>query len=283
MKSSTNKKIISIIIPTKNEERNLPRCLNSIKNNGYKNIEIIIVDQQSTDKTKEIAKLYKTIFISVIKTKNYQPPSQSRNIGFSKSKGNFVLNLDADMELEKGLLKEIVDKIEKGKYSAIVIPEEDIPLNFWARAKAFERKISQGTDIEAARFVRRDVFEQVGYEKGIMSGEDWNIHKSFKQLGKIGRSHRRIFHHIGKISLRKEFLKKYSYGLSSNKYISKEKRSLANLFKKLLIIYFKNISSNIQKDPLLILGFIIIRGVDLFALILGLITEKFNHFSKKKQ
>ncbi|MFH0876438.1 MAG: glycosyltransferase [archaeon] len=47
---------VSVIVTTKNEERNIARCLVSVKNQSYPNIEIIVVDNNSSDKTKEIAK-----------------------------------------------------------------------------------------------------------------------------------------------------------------------------------------------------------------------------------
>ncbi|MFH7873662.1 MAG: glycosyltransferase, partial [Candidatus Aenigmatarchaeota archaeon] len=49
------KPLVSIIIPTYNSEKTLAKCLESIKNQSYKNIEIIVVDRFSKDKTAEIA------------------------------------------------------------------------------------------------------------------------------------------------------------------------------------------------------------------------------------
>jgi len=49
---------VSVIVPTKNSSRTLERCSKSIKNQSYKNVEIIVVDNNSTDNTKEIAQKY---------------------------------------------------------------------------------------------------------------------------------------------------------------------------------------------------------------------------------
>jgi glycosyltransferase involved in cell wall biosynthesis len=50
-----NNLLVSVIIPTYNSSRTLEKCLESIKNQSYKNIEIIVVDNNSKDNTKEIA------------------------------------------------------------------------------------------------------------------------------------------------------------------------------------------------------------------------------------
>lgn len=48
--------LVSVIIPTQNSFKTLEKCLKSVKNQSYKNVEIIVVDNNSTDNTKEIAK-----------------------------------------------------------------------------------------------------------------------------------------------------------------------------------------------------------------------------------
>ena len=50
--------LVSVIIPTKNSGKTLLQCLDSIKNQNYENIEIIVVDNYSTDNTLQIAKIY---------------------------------------------------------------------------------------------------------------------------------------------------------------------------------------------------------------------------------
>jgi len=61
--------MISVIIPVFNEEKFLPRCLESLKNQKFKDFEIIVVDNNSTDKTAEIAKKFNVILVSEKKIK----------------------------------------------------------------------------------------------------------------------------------------------------------------------------------------------------------------------
>lgn len=94
------KSLVSIIIPTYNAEFVLPRALSSIFNQTYKNIEILIVDDCSSDNTVELLKEFESKQgerLKVFSTqKNSGGPATPRNIGLSHSKGEFVGFMDQD-------------------------------------------------------------------------------------------------------------------------------------------------------------------------------------------
>ncbi|MCK4821547.1 glycosyltransferase, partial [bacterium] len=112
---------VSVIITTKNEEKHIENCLQAIKRQSYppEKIEIIVVDNKSTDATKEIAGQF---------TKNvydFGPErSAQRNFGVSKSAGKYILYLDADMILSDNVIFECVEKCEKENLIALYIPEK---------------------------------------------------------------------------------------------------------------------------------------------------------------
>lgn len=89
--------LISIIVPVYNVEKYLPKCLNSIINQTYKNIEIILIDDGSTDKSSCICDEYrlKDDRIKVIHQSN-RGVSFARRVGFIKSKGNMIIFIDSD-------------------------------------------------------------------------------------------------------------------------------------------------------------------------------------------
>lgn len=89
---------VSVIVPVFNCEKYLSRCIDSLLNQSLKNIEIIIVDDYSTDATTTIAKQYASNNFNVIFHKNAKNmgTGYSRNIGFNLSKGEYVAFLDAD-------------------------------------------------------------------------------------------------------------------------------------------------------------------------------------------
>src|SRR5665811_1228312 len=109
--------MVSVIITTKNEERNIENCLKSIKEQSYSNIEIIVVDNYSSDKTKEIARRY----TDKVYDKGPERSAQ-RNYGMiDKSSGEYVMFVDADMVSSRDLIGDCVEFIERGKYVALHI------------------------------------------------------------------------------------------------------------------------------------------------------------------
>src|SRR3989344_2742061 len=109
-----NPNLISVIIPTKNSEKFLEACLKSIKNQTYKNIEIIVVDNNSTDKTNDIARKY----TNLVFTKGRER-SEQRKFGGDIAKGRILIHIDSDMILEGNINIESIRAIKKNIYKKI--------------------------------------------------------------------------------------------------------------------------------------------------------------------
>jgi len=109
------KPLVSVIIPSYNRARVLPRAINSVLNQTYSNFELIIIDDRSTDNTKEILKKYseKDKRIRYMKNKHKKGPGGARNQGLEVSKGKYIAFLDSDDEWSKDHIKSSVDIIEK--------------------------------------------------------------------------------------------------------------------------------------------------------------------------
>ena len=87
---------ISVIIPTFNREKQIRNSIKSVLNQTYNNLEIIIVDDGSTDNTKEEVKKITDKRVKYIKLKQNKGAAFARNIGIKKSKGNFISFQDSD-------------------------------------------------------------------------------------------------------------------------------------------------------------------------------------------
>lgn len=214
--------LVSVVITTKNEELVIEDLLRSIKKQSYSPIEIIIIDNSSTDKTREIAKKYtKYVF------KKGPERSSQRNFGAKKAKGKYILFLDADMELSRGVIEECVRKVQNSDVGGVVIPEESVGIGFWAKVKAFERSFYVGDDTtEAARFFDRSEFLKLsGFDENITGTEDWDLSMRVQKNLGLARAKNFIYHNEEQLSLWKLMKKKYYYGKNTKIYLSKNKIS----------------------------------------------------------
>ena len=107
---------ISIIIPVHNSSLTLDECLNSIFNSSYKNYEVIVVSDKSTDNSVDIAKKYKT---KVIELSQNRGPAAARNKGSEEAQGEILLFLDSDVIINKDSLNLIIDKFQIDEINAI--------------------------------------------------------------------------------------------------------------------------------------------------------------------
>ena len=90
-----NRKDVSIIIPIYNASKYLKRCLDSVINQTKTELEIILINDGSTDNSEEIIKGYKDKRIRYFKNKN-QGIGKTRNFGITKATGKYIMFLDSD-------------------------------------------------------------------------------------------------------------------------------------------------------------------------------------------
>lgn len=268
------KKRISIIITTRNEEEVLENLLKSIKNQIYKNFEIILVDNFSSDNTKKIAKKY----TNRIFTKGPERSNQ-RNFGVSKALGEFVLIIDADMILTRNVLNSCIKKITAdAKIDALVIPEKSYGEGFWAKCKAFERQFYLGDEnIEAARFFKKKIFEKFGgYDHKITGPEDWDLPLRMKKSGvEIGRIGEFILHNERRFSPWKSAKKKFYYALHAKEYLRRHPEMVftqGNLFFR--PGFYKNLDK-LAEDPLVTAGFFLTRFLEMTGALIGITASLF--------
>ncbi|MBU3610980.1 glycosyltransferase [Polynucleobacter wuianus] len=177
--------LVSVVITTKNEEKNIGRCLEGIKQQTYKNIEVIVVDNYSSDKTKEICSNYEMTFHQCGPERSSQ-----RNVGIKGcAKGEYVIYVDADMIFSPDLIKTCVDEILSSNVIGFYINEIVLGSGYFSKVRRFERGFYNGTSIDGIRFFKRNHFvEAGGFDEKLFttgSGEDWDLDKTLKKRGNI--------------------------------------------------------------------------------------------------
>lgn len=272
--------LVSIIITTRNSGRTLEALLKSVKKQTYENIEIIIVDNFSSDKTMQIARKYTNKVYTLGPERSVQ-----RNIGAQKSIGEYYLILDSDMVLTNDVVKKCVEKCEchntnNIKIGGLIIPEKSFGKGCWAKAKILEREINQGRDyFEAARFFPKTVFNKVGgYDTKLTGPEDWDLPKRIQKKYYLNRIDSLIYHNEGSPKLIELAKRKYYYGLSVHKYLSKQQISLISPVTMYLLrpAFYENWKI-LLNNPLVSLQMMIMLTIETFGGGLGYLMGRMNN------
>jgi len=240
--ASTEYPLVSIVIPTYNSEKTLPLCLESIKRQTYRNIEIIVVDKGSSDRTSKIAKEHGArVYIYGSER------SAQKNFGALKARGEYVYFVDSDFVLHPRVVEECVHLTKQG-YDAIIVLNISYPKpSLVAKARFYERLSYYGSSIyEAARFIRKDLYIKVGgFDARLYANEDYDLHQRLIKIGtKIARTRNSFEIHIGEPASLREFIVKSVYYGSGIKHYFKKNPNILHMtplrptfFKKEFIAY----------------------------------------------
>jgi len=169
--------LITIIINVFNGEKYIKKCLDSIINQTYKNLEILIINDGSTDNTLKKCEKYKDKRIRIITTKN-QGLSLSRNIGIDNSKGKYLYFIDADDYIELDTIEYLYNLIKK--YNAKITTCKNIDTNNYDKTiknkkekievlnkKEMLKKVLITTNREVAiwnKLIKKELFENLRFE-----------------------------------------------------------------------------------------------------------------------
>ena len=301
-------KKVSVVITTKNEEKNIINCLESILNQSYKPIEIIVIDNKSSDRTKLLAKRYtKLVF-------DYGPEcSAQRNYGMlKKATGYYVMYIDADMILSTKIIEKCIKKLNSDDSDALFIPEYILGTNFFSRVRRFERFFYDGTVIDGARFFKKNIFTKInGFDEQLFkegSGEDWDIdmklkaneysislidnkadgqnytpflYNLLKSKGLLDFNFLGFFHNESNFNLKDYIKKKFYYTKGFSGYIAKWGKDDPNIRKQfgfyyrfLQVFIEKGKWKLVLKSPHYFLGVLFLRLFVGLAYLLRILLEK---------
>lgn len=261
-----NKPLVSIIIPSCNSEKYIHFTLNSITNQTYKNIEIIIIDNFSKDNTVNISRRYgATVYL-----KGNERATQL-NYGVEMSKGKYIFETGSDMISEKTYIEEAVKKCEEGFdaiYSSVVSREN----HFWGKVKALERECYIGDNqIEASHFFKRSVYDELGgFDVNLISVEEDFQHRLDEKGYKTGRIGSKEIHLREARTLKEMAIKSFYYGVYIRSYLKKHPMRGSRYLFPVRKAFLKNILLFLQ-NPILAVGFIIYKVIQQISGLLGLL------------
>jgi len=265
---------VSIIVPTRNSERTLARCLESIRKQTYKNIELVVTDELSKDRTVEVARRYADrVCVTEAKERSAQ-----KNLGIKVSTGEFICFIDSDMELTHTVIKDCVERISiEERVGAVIIPERSVGVSFWVTVRDFERSFYPGSVVESARFFRRDLVEQVGgFDEGVIFFEESVLPQKIESLGYVvtARVTSEILHHEEGFSLWQHLRKRYYYGKTTREYRIKSPEYFRQQygFRYRAQLFVKN--DRFRRRPLLGLSVLVLKALELSFNELGALSVR---------
>jgi glycosyltransferase involved in cell wall biosynthesis len=261
--------LVSVIVPTRNSARTLEACLTSIRAQFYQPVEIVVVDNESTDQTLDIARRHADI------VETFGPErSAQRNRGARLAAGRYLLFIDSDMALSPRVVGECMDAVQLTGARAVVIPEISIGEGFLARCRALERSCYWGDDsVEAARFFPRAVFEASGgFDENLTGPEDWDLSMRIAGGSHFPRTASHISHDEGRLQLGAVLAKKRYYASSSLTYWRKHGRSTISQANLVLRPAFLRNWRRFLRHPVLLVGVVAIRTLETMAAFWGVLA-----------
>jgi len=160
-----NTLLVSVTIPSYNSEKMIPSCLEGVVKQTYANIEILVVDSHSTDRTRDIAASYQTGIIECD-----GKLLAARYLGYQESKGLYIVFVDTDQILEPATIERAVALMDN--YDMLVFEEHSyntnwfIPRLYWASKQMVNARFDQPFAFDPvrganpARFFQRDILEK---------------------------------------------------------------------------------------------------------------------------
>jgi len=203
----------SVIIPAKNEQANIGRCLDSILQVDWdpREFEIIVVDNGSSDSTAQIAsQMGAVVFV--------QPGltiSALRNFGAGKASGEILAFMDADCTVDPSWLRQAAKYLFKSDIVCFGSPPQVPPCATWVQRAWFQvrrKKVAQGETpwLESMNmFVRREAFSRCrGFDEKLVTCEDYDLSLRLQALGKVFTDTDIVAVHFGEASNLPHFFRK---------------------------------------------------------------------------
>ena len=208
-----NDPLISIIIPCFNAEKTLEKCLESVVQQSYANLEIIIIDDGSTDETSLIYNKFQSNDerILVLKQQN-SGVSKARNTGVKAATGDYICFVDSDDWAELNYCSELYSLLvgENADISIVEASYEDENGNVLCNKPTSEEKIFDGNralvllledrEIQShpwGKLFKADLLKNVHFPENLKCFEDYStLFKIFNKAVKVVKSNEKLYHYI---------------------------------------------------------------------------------------
>lgn len=209
---------ISVIVPVYNVEKYLKRCLDSITNQSFKNLEILVINDGSTDSSAEICDNYalKDSRIRVIHKKN-GGLSDARNVGIQAATGNYIGFVDSDDFIHKDFYHVLYNTMKNYQCDVVevgykeVFENENVPLEEYtimdeevSAIKYFEKDkavINSILDHDLRNYAwnklyKRELWDNIKFPKGKLFEDVFTTYQIFNNCTKIVKVEKKLYYYF---------------------------------------------------------------------------------------
>jgi glycosyltransferase involved in cell wall biosynthesis len=208
--------LVSVVVPTRNAARTIGACLRAVRSQTHPAIELIVVDNWSDDGTWELA-----LPLADHAVRQGPERGEQRNHGIARARGEWVLWLDADMELAPASVERALEAARATAAVGVFLPETSVGSGFWTRCRTLERRCYHGEPrIEAPRLLRRRWLSDAGGFASLIGTEDADLRNRLLAEGAtLAWADTLVAHHEGRIGLGQVGRKRFYYGRSIPDYV----------------------------------------------------------------
>lgn len=204
--------LVTIIVPVFNSELYIRGCIEALLNQTYQKLQLILINDGSTDRTYDICKEYKDPRILLL-TKENGGASSARNLGLQNATGDYIYFADSDDHLEKDAIRKLVVLAEEHQVDCVFFEannytdEADIEVKQGGLLQKATYPVQSGNsllpqliknkDYHAAPFlyfVRRDIYEDLSFEEGIMFEDELFTFQMLRRCNRILSLREQLYH-----------------------------------------------------------------------------------------
>ncbi len=176
--------MISIIIPTYNDAEFLPLCLESVFGQTFRDFEIIVVNDGSTDNTKEILSSYENQIKVIHQENTGRNPARMR--GYAEANGDYLLFLDSDIEMEPDMLENLYRALETSPDASFAYGQFVFGNKMFSSFPYDPELLKKMNYIHTSALIRRAHFP--GFDPEIKKFQDWDV-----WLTMLGQGHTGVY------------------------------------------------------------------------------------------
>lgn len=272
--------LISIVVPIYNIENYIGKCIESILHQTYKNFELLLINDGSTDNSLEVCKRYETDYRCMIFTKENGGLSDARNYGIARAKGKYITFIDGDDSISPLYLENLILGIKNGAEISIsgfsIVDDNTIQKtdkNVLAKdvvvkspKKAIEVMLYQkGYDVSACgKLYLKELFTSIQYPKGVYFEDLATTYKLVMQSSNIAFINTKDYYYyirIGSITKSANLNKKMhifsileeikDYFIKVDSFDNDLKKSWQFRWERISLDFLKIAASDVNKDKYL--------------------------------